>query len=146
MITDVFLEFHSFDKFFRSDKKDKRTIWRTQHTVDLIDSNIAVFGCFPGREGGLQMKPCARKAFSEIIKDTVLIFRGVTIAFHKQKTSALLVKAMQTFFVRMCLIGQPVMHTGRNTGGFSHQGVYTRCISTIWLFSTRTDVLYGVKL
>ena len=35
-----------FDRFFCPDKKDKRTIWCAQHTVDFIDADVAVFGGF----------------------------------------------------------------------------------------------------
>ena len=42
----VIFKLPAFDQFLCPDKKDKRTIGCTQHAVDLIDADVAVFGGF----------------------------------------------------------------------------------------------------
>ena len=45
-LTDVLFKLFAFHQFLAAYKKHKRTVWRTQYTVDFIDSDIAVLGGF----------------------------------------------------------------------------------------------------
>lgn len=45
-LTDVLFKFFAFHQFLAAHKKYEWAVWRTQHTVDFIDSDIAVLGGF----------------------------------------------------------------------------------------------------
>lgn len=50
-----FLKSLTFDQFFGADIEDEGTIGRPKQTVYLVDADVAVFGCFPDGQCGLQM-------------------------------------------------------------------------------------------
>ena len=54
-LTDVLFKLFAFHQFLAAYKKHKRTVWRTQHTVDFIDSDIAVLSGFLCRECHFQV-------------------------------------------------------------------------------------------
>ena len=45
-LTDVLFKLLALHQFFAAHKKHERAVWRTQHTVDFIDSDITVLGSF----------------------------------------------------------------------------------------------------
>ena len=45
----------SLDRFLCADEKHERTVGRSQHTVNLVDTDIAVFCCFSGGQRHFQM-------------------------------------------------------------------------------------------
>ena len=43
-LTDIFFELLALYQLFGADIKHEGAVWRTEHTVNLIDSNVAVLG------------------------------------------------------------------------------------------------------
>ena len=54
-LTDVLFKLFALHQFFAAHKKHERAVWRTQHTVDFIDSDIAVLSGFFCRECHFQV-------------------------------------------------------------------------------------------
>ena len=46
--TDELFKFLSFDQFLCAGEKHERTVGRSQHTVNLVDADVAVFCRFSG--------------------------------------------------------------------------------------------------
>ena len=46
--TDELFKFLSFDQFLCADEKHERAVGRSQHTVDLVDADVAVLRRFSG--------------------------------------------------------------------------------------------------
>ena len=42
-MADILLELPAFDQFLCADEKHERAVGRSQHTVDLVDADVAVF-------------------------------------------------------------------------------------------------------
>ena len=53
--TDELFKLLSLDQFLCADEKHERAVGRSQHTVDLVDTDIAVFCCFSGGQRHFQM-------------------------------------------------------------------------------------------
>ena len=47
-MTDELFKFLSLDQFLCADEKHERAVGRSQHTVDLVDADVAVFCRFSG--------------------------------------------------------------------------------------------------
>lgn len=45
---DVLFKLPTLDQLFRPNEQDERAVGRSQHTVDLVDADVAVFCCFSG--------------------------------------------------------------------------------------------------
>ena len=45
-IVNELLKFFTFNQLFYTHEQNKRTVWSAQHTVDLIDTYVAVLCCF----------------------------------------------------------------------------------------------------
>lgn len=54
-LTDVLFKLLALHQFLAAYKKYERAVWRTQHTVDFIDSDITVLGSFLCRERHFQV-------------------------------------------------------------------------------------------
>ena len=54
-LTDVLFKLLALHQFFAAHKKHERAVWRAQHTVDFIDSDIAVLSGFLCRECHFQV-------------------------------------------------------------------------------------------
>ena len=48
LLADIVLKFLPFDKLFRPDEQNEGAVGRSQHTVDLVDADVAVLRCFSG--------------------------------------------------------------------------------------------------
>ena len=48
LLADIVLKFLPFDKLFRPDEQNEGAVGRSQHTVDLVDADVAVFCRFSG--------------------------------------------------------------------------------------------------
>ena len=54
-MADIVLKFLPFDKLFRPDEQDEGAVGHSQHTVDLVDADVAVFCRFSGGQCHFQM-------------------------------------------------------------------------------------------
>ena len=54
-LTDELFKFLSLDQFLCADEKHEGAVGRSQHTVDLVDTDIAVLRCFSGSQRHFQM-------------------------------------------------------------------------------------------
>ena len=54
-LTDELFKLLSLDQFLCADEKDEGAVGRAEHTVDLVDTDIAVFCCFSGGQRHFQM-------------------------------------------------------------------------------------------
>ena len=54
-LTDELFKLLSLDQFLCADEKHERAVGRSQHTVNLVDTDIAVFCCFSGGQRHFQM-------------------------------------------------------------------------------------------
>ena len=48
LLADIVLKFLPFDKLFRPNEQNEGAVGRSQHTVDLVDADVAVLRCFSG--------------------------------------------------------------------------------------------------
>ena len=53
--TDELFKFLSLDQFLCADEKDEGAVGRAEHTVDLVNADVAVFCCFSGGQRRFQM-------------------------------------------------------------------------------------------
>ena len=53
--TDELFKLLSLDQFLCADEKDERAVGRSQHTVNLVDADVAVFCCFSGGQRHFRM-------------------------------------------------------------------------------------------
>ena len=47
-MADILLKLPAFDQLFWPNEQDERAVGRAEHTVDLVDADVAVFCRFPG--------------------------------------------------------------------------------------------------
>ena len=53
LAADACLKLPALDRLLRINEQDEGTLGRTEHTVDLVDTDVAVLGGLPGGEGQL---------------------------------------------------------------------------------------------
>ena len=54
-MADILLELPAFDQLFGPNIENKRAIRTAQHTLDLVDADVAVLCCFSGSQRHFQM-------------------------------------------------------------------------------------------
>lgn len=74
-LTDIFFELLALYQLFGADIKHEGAVWRTEHTVNLIDSDVAVLGSLLGGEGQLGVMGTL----------SILLFSMVLTPFINQK-------------------------------------------------------------
>ena len=72
--TDELFKFLSFDQFLCADEKHERAVGRSQHTVDLVDADVAVFCRFSGGQRHFEVD-----GDSEDVVHGKVPFRGVYV-------------------------------------------------------------------
>lgn len=72
---DVLLKLLALDQLLRTNKQDEGTLGRTEHTVDLVDTDVAVLGGLLGGEGQLEVNG---NSFD------LIVFHGFD-SFHQSK-------------------------------------------------------------
>lgn len=48
LLADVLFRLPALDQFFRPDEQNERAVGAAEHTVDLVDADVAVLRCFSG--------------------------------------------------------------------------------------------------
>ena len=54
-MADVLFKLPALDQLFCPDEQDEGAVGRSQHTVDLVDADVAVLRCFSGGQCHFQM-------------------------------------------------------------------------------------------
>ena len=72
---DVLLKLLALDQLLRTNEQDEGTLGRTEHTVDLVDTDVALLGSLLGGEGQLEVNG---NSFD------LVVFHGFD-SFHKSK-------------------------------------------------------------
>ena len=72
---DVLLKLLALDQLLRTNEQDEGTLGRTEHTVDLVDTDVAVLGGLLGGEGQLEVNG---NSFD------LIVFHGFD-SFHQSK-------------------------------------------------------------
>ena len=72
---DVLLKLLALDQFLRANEQDEGTLGRTEHTVDLVDTDVALLGSLLGGEGQLEVNG---NSFD------LIVFHGFD-SFHQSK-------------------------------------------------------------
>ena len=75
LLADVFFKLPTLDQLFRPNEQDKGAVGRAEHTVDLVDADVAVLGGLLGGESQLEVNG---NSFD------LIVFHGFD-SFHQSK-------------------------------------------------------------